>query len=136
MNMKSNTENKSIAKVIKKNCSHSYIVICFLWSFSQIVKPKGFPILTYKMKRLSLSNFQNIDPKESGKGLEIKIREQAALLLSITEDAQIHWTWRTTVFKRKNIPSVFVGDSVTFSIPSVLIFPSVLSDLENPALFL
>lgn len=36
--------------------------------------------------------------------------------------------------QEKNIPSVFVGDSVTFSIPSVLIFPSVLSDLENPAL--
>lgn len=86
------------------------------------------------MKRLALSNFQNVDPKESGKGLEIKIREQAALLLAITEDAQIHRTGRTTVFKRKDILSVFVRDSVTFFIPSVLIFPSALPDLENPAL--
>lgn len=101
---------------------------------AKLLNQKDSSVVTYKMKRLALSNFQNDDPKESGKGLEIKIREQAALLLAITEDTQIHWTWRTTVFKKNDIPSVFVRDSVTFSIPSVLIFPSVSPDLENPAL--
>lgn len=59
---------------------------------AKLLNQKDSSVVTYKMKRLALSNFQNVDPKESGKGLEIKIREQAALLLAITEDAQIHWT--------------------------------------------
>jgi hypothetical protein len=39
------------------------------------------------MKRLLLSNVLTVYPKSSGKNLEI--REQAALLPSFTEDAQI-----------------------------------------------
>lgn len=48
------------------------------------------------MKRIALSNFQKVDPKQSAKSLVIRekkeIREKATLLSSITQVAQTDWT--------------------------------------------